>query len=332
MLSSKTKYDCKSKDKIDAIDLEIVRCLSRDCRASYRDISTVVSITPNAIKERINKLVCNGIIQSFIVNVNPGLFGYEKECLLTVKHSYTKTTKTINDDDIIKQLNLLGDVRVYAKQLQRSALFAISLKPEAEDKIGLVVDLLKQSELFAEFAFMSYRPISIKVHSSDFKIIKSLLSNPRMRVEDIAKETVLSTKTVTRRLEKLRENHIVEFGIIKNMSSMQLAGYIEFAVMIHIEDPFLYQSLIEKIYQELQEYLFVIPHANQKEGIFLIFFCPNIPIVDLILTKLESYQGVNGMETFITTKLMYYQDWLKRAVDKRLSLEEEQQQRQLVTQ
>ena len=78
--------------------------------------------------------------------------------------------------------------------------------------------------------------------------------------------------------------------------------------------------------------LFVIPHANQKEGIFLIFFCPNIPIVDLILTKLESYQGVNGMETFITTKLMYYQDWLKRAVDKRLSLEEEQQQRQLVTQ
>jgi DNA-binding Lrp family transcriptional regulator len=151
-----------------------------------------------------------------------------------------------------------------------------------------------------------------------------------MRVEDIAKETVLSTKTVTRRMEKLRENHIVEFGIIRNMSSMQLAGYIEFAVMIHIEDPFLYPSLIEKIYQELQEYLFVIPHANQKEGIFLIFFCPNIPTVDFILTKLESYQGVNGMETFIT-KLMYYQDWLKRAVDKRLSLEE-QQQRQLVTQ
>jgi hypothetical protein len=92
------------------------------------------------------------------------------------------------------------------------------------------------------------------------------------------------------------------------MSSMQLAGYIEFAVMIHVEYPFLYQSLIEKIYQELQEYLFVIPHANQNEGIFLIFFCPNIPTVDLILTRLESYQGVNGMETFITTRLVYYQD------------------------
>jgi hypothetical protein len=37
---------------------------------------------------------------------------------------------------------------VYAKQLHGSALFAISLKPGTEDKIGLVVDLLKQSELF----------------------------------------------------------------------------------------------------------------------------------------------------------------------------------------
>ena len=36
-------------------------------------------------------MVCNGIIQNFIVNVNPALFGYEKDCLLTVKHSYKKT-------------------------------------------------------------------------------------------------------------------------------------------------------------------------------------------------------------------------------------------------
>ncbi|HEY7569913.1 MAG TPA: AsnC family protein [Nitrososphaeraceae archaeon] len=80
MLNSKTKtkHVCKPKDKIYIIDLEIVQCFSRDCRASYRDISSVVGITPNAIKERINKMFCNDIIQSFIVNVNPGLFGYEK--------------------------------------------------------------------------------------------------------------------------------------------------------------------------------------------------------------------------------------------------------------
>lgn len=324
-----SKYVCKAKDKIDTVDLKIIRCLSRDCRASYRDISSLVDITPNAIKERINTMVCNGIIQSFIVNVNPALFGYEKECFLTVKHFYKKTT-TISEDDIIKRLNLLGDVRVYAKLLQRNAIFAISLRPGAEDKIALVGDLLKQSALDVEYAFMNYRPISMKIFSSGFKIIKALLSNPRMQVEGIAKETTLSSKTVARRLEKLRENHIVEFGVIRNMSSMQLTGYIEFGVMIHPKDDSLYQYVLERIYQEMQEYLFVIPHANQKKGIF----CPNISTVDLILRRLESYEGVNGTEMFITTKIVYYQDWLKREIDKRLKSEEEQwqQQQQLITQ
>jgi Lrp/AsnC family transcriptional regulator, leucine-responsive regulatory protein len=73
-----SKYICKPKDKVDTIDLKIIKCLSRDCRMSYREISSIVGLTPNAIKERINTMVCNGIVQSFIVYVNPVLFGYEK--------------------------------------------------------------------------------------------------------------------------------------------------------------------------------------------------------------------------------------------------------------
>jgi DNA-binding Lrp family transcriptional regulator len=326
MISS--DYFCKPKDKIDTFDLKIIKCLSRDCRASYRNIASSVGLTPNAIKERINTMVCNGVIQSFIVNVNPALFGYQKECFLTVKHFYKKTTTTISENNIVKQLNLLGDVRVYAKLLQRSAMFAISLRPGAEDKIALVVDLLKQSALNVEYAFMNYRPIPIKVHASDFKIIKALLSNSRLQVEDVAKETSLSAKTVTRRLQTLRENHIVEFGIIRNMSSMQLAGYIEFGIMIHLEGDSFYQPVLERIYQEMQEYLFVIPHFNEKEGIFLVFFCPNISTVDLILGRLESYEGVNATEILITTRLVYYQEWVKREIDKRLKSEEEQGQLQ----
>jgi DNA-binding Lrp family transcriptional regulator len=107
--------------------------------------------------------------------------------------------------------------------------------------------LLKQSALDVEYTFMNYRPISMKILSSDFKIIKALLSNPRMQVEGIAKETSLSTKTVTRRQEKLRGNHIVEFGVIRNMSSMQLTGYIELAAMIHLEEDSLYQPVLENL-------------------------------------------------------------------------------------
>ena len=77
----------------------------------------------------------------------------------------------------------------------------------------------------------------MKIHTSDFEIMKCLLSDARMSAEDIAKETSLSPRTVARRLEKMRENHVLQFTISRNLSSMRLTGYIEFAVLIKVEIP-----------------------------------------------------------------------------------------------
>jgi hypothetical protein len=43
--------------------------------------------------------------------------------------------------------------------------------------------------------------------------------------------------------------------------------------------------------------------------------------VDSILTQIASYDGVEEDEVFITTKLAYYQEWLKREINKRLRSE-----------
>ena len=122
----------------------------------------------------------------------------------------------------------------------------------------------------------------------------------------------------------MRENHILEFSILTNLSSMQLIGYIEFAVVIDIEIS-CHQSIIERIYHEMQEYLLIVPNSYQKEVIFAVFFGANIPTVNLILRTLESYDGVNKVEVFLTTSLVYYQEWLKRAIDKRIKSKEAQQ-------
>ena len=99
---------------LDKIDLKIISSLTKDCRVPFRNIASKVGITPNAIKERIDKMISHQIIQNFVVNVNPVIFGYEKECFLTIKDIDRKATK---EDDILNGLNLLGDVVVYAKQL-----------------------------------------------------------------------------------------------------------------------------------------------------------------------------------------------------------------------
>ena len=75
---------------------------------------------------------------------------------------------------------------------------------------------------------------------------------------------------------------------------------------------------MERIYEEMEEYLFYIPNSYQKEFVFAVFFCANISTVNSILRRLESYDGVKEVKDFIGTRRVYYQDWLKMEVGKRI--------------
>ena len=300
--------------RLDIIDLRIMKLLSRDSRTPYRNIASAVGITPSAAKERINKMVSNGAIRTFVLFVNPVIFGYEKECILILRN----VEKPIKERDILNKVSLLGDILAYTLSLEGTANFIFAVKDRAQDKIGILTDLLKPSQV--ESIFARYTPVTMRIYNSDLKIMKCLLPDPRMMVEDIARATSLSPKTVARRLEKMRENHVLQFSIVTNLPSMNLTGYIEFAVLIDVKI-FSHQKIVEKIQVELQEYLLHIPHRYQKEVIFAIFSCPNISAVNLILRRLESYDGVNKVEPFITTGLTIYQDWLKSEINNRISQE-----------
>jgi DNA-binding Lrp family transcriptional regulator len=310
--------------RLDSIDLQIIRLLARDSRTHYMSISSTVGITPSAAKKRINKMVSNGVIRSFAVIINPVIFGYEKECILIVKN----VDNTIKERDIFKKVSLLGDIFIYIKQLEQAAAsFVLFVRKGAEDKIGILTDLLKPAEV--ESIFGSFKPVNVRIHVSDLEIMKCLLPDPQMPVEDIAKETSLSRKTVARRLEKMRENHILQFTTLTDLSSMQLTGYIEFVVLIRVHASY-HQNIVQRIYNEMQEYIlrpldellqYPINYSisYQRELVIASFCCANISTVNLILRRLESYDGVNKVEPItLTSVIRIYQDWLKSEIDKRI--------------
>lgn len=68
----------------------------------------------------------------------------------------------------------------------------------------------------------------------------------------------------------------------------------------------------------MAEYILFIPNIYRNNIIFAVLFCANIPMLDLIITRLQTYKGVEKIELFITTKLSFYQEWLKKEIDKRL--------------
>jgi DNA-binding Lrp family transcriptional regulator len=299
---------------VDKIDLHILSLLYANCRTPYRTIASAVGISGNAVKTRVKKMIGKGIIKKFIVMVNPAIFGYEKQCFLVVRNIDKIITK--EKDYVFNQLNLLGYVLGYANQLGGDSIFLLLVRPEAEDKIELITNLLKPATI--EYRFAMINPPSMNVSFSDLKIIKCLLSNARMEIAEIAKEASVSPRTATRRIEKMGQHHIIDFSIIRDMSSTNLTGYIEFLLMVAVNKSS-YEEIIERMYREMQEYFMNMPlRISGSEVIIALFFCSNIPTIDLIVTKVKSYGRVHGVELFIITKMAYHQEWLVREINKKL--------------
>ncbi|TET13446.1 MAG: winged helix-turn-helix transcriptional regulator, partial [Candidatus Thorarchaeota archaeon] len=66
-----------SVDRIDERDREIVAILTRDARSSLRDIAKDVDLSPSSIRTRIARLVQNGYIERFTVDVDRRKLGFE---------------------------------------------------------------------------------------------------------------------------------------------------------------------------------------------------------------------------------------------------------------
>jgi hypothetical protein len=69
-----------------------------------------------------------------------------------------------------------------------------------------------------------------KLKGTDFKIIYYLVKDPRARVEDMARYTKVTTKTVKRRLDNLITNNIIAFSTTFKPESIQ--GYILFHILL----------------------------------------------------------------------------------------------------
>ncbi len=293
---------------LDKIDLKIIQVLAKDCRVSYRNIGSVVGLTTKSVRTRVVKMVSNGVIEKFFVYINPAVLGYGTECILKMR--FNELT-----ENIIDRLNLLGDLFLHVRQIGGTSVFSLVVKTGSEDKIPLLIDSLKPAvmqSMFVSRPFVQKGPKEL-----DFKIIKCLLPNPRMHISEIAKKLSISAKTVSRRLDMMKNNNVVQFSVLVNPASTR--GYIQFVIVISVKET-LYQYVLESIYRELSGNLLLqAPVTSPDNLIVLIMFSQDIFTVDSILRKVESFDGVKTAELDILTGITLTQDWMVNEIERRLT-------------
>jgi DNA-binding Lrp family transcriptional regulator len=298
---------------LDTIDLNILSTLARDCRTSYSRIGSQIGLTSKSVKARVKNMLRSGVIEKFVVRVNPAAFGYRTAIVLI------RTSNGITKDDVIQRVKEFGDLAYHAHHVGSTSVAALIIKKPLDEKIiQSLNDRLKPATV-VRTSVAELSVASTDLSDTDLRIIKCLLlSGARIEISDIAKEVGISEKTTTRRLDRMKEGRLLDFSL--QCSPTTMIGYIQFAIPIIVAKTH-YRSVLERMYSEFQTNILYSPSVIEPENqLTFILFGENVFVVDYVLAKVNSFAGVKSADAYILTKLQYYDNWIMKEINKRLLL------------
>jgi DNA-binding Lrp family transcriptional regulator len=270
-----------------------------NCRESDRQIGSRIGISGAAVKSRIEKMIKNGTIENFALKIEPQVLGYNVLYVVTTGQDI---------DEILKQVELIGEPFFVVPCVGGITVCAIVVKENVSQKIELAKNLMRDVRLLS--IFEAENPgIRSDLTKTDVEIIGELLKNPRIKIEDLAKKTRLSTKTVARSLKKLQNDEAIQFTLIYDPS--KFGQYIPFAVLTWVEGNV--NETLKLLKREFSDAFLEKPFIA-KNQIVLFLFSNNIFELDNITQKVREIKGIASADLFIPKKIAFPQKWVINAI------------------
>ncbi len=195
--------------------------------------------------------------------------------------------------------------------------FKLAVKKDSEEKLELLADVIGQ-DLLIQNQTVAFQNVREQPTYIDFKIMRCLLDNPRMEISDIAEKISMSSKTVARRLEKMIENHVLDFTIQCNFTAIR--GYIVSVVSANIEKRS-YGKVLETSYADLKDlknsFFVYSPMLSQQDVIYWLFFSKDVFALDSVIKRIESYPGVRKVDVLIPISIEFHNEVIKREIERK---------------
>ncbi len=85
MDAKKESSENSTSESLESFDLEIIRALQKDARASYRDVARKIGIAVGTVHSRIKKLEENGTIRGFSLDLDYSKIGFDLTSLILLQ-------------------------------------------------------------------------------------------------------------------------------------------------------------------------------------------------------------------------------------------------------
>jgi len=284
---------------LDNLDIKILTRLLNNCRESDRQIGKEIGISGGAVRARIKKMQDTGVIEKFTMKVEPPVLG------LGVLYIVVSGQ---NIKEILEQISLIGEPFLIVPCVGGITVCSIVIKENLQQKISLANKLMKDIRVLS--IFEAENPgFNSNLTKTDLQILEQLIKEPRQQIEKISENTKLSTKTITRCIEKLQENDGIQFTVIYDPTKM--GGFISHAILAWIDGDL--KETLEKMKEKFNESFMQIPFIA-KNQIVLFMYSQDIFEMDELTQKVRNMEGVKSADLFIPKKITFSLKWLEQSI------------------
>jgi DNA-binding Lrp family transcriptional regulator len=285
---------------MDNLDINILSRLLNNCRKSDRQIGIELGISGGAVRDRIKKMEKRGIIEGFFIKVEPPVLGYGVLYFVVSGE---------NINEILEQVSLVGEPYFVAPCVGGITVCSVVVKENLEQKISLANKLMKDVRVLSIFEAENPGFIS-NLTKTDLEILEELIKEPRQKIEKIAKNTKMSTKTITRCIDKLQENDGIQFTLVYDPK--KIVDFIPHAILVWIEGDL--KETLENMNKTFSESYLQIPFIA-KNQIVLFMYSDNVFKMDELTQKVRNIKNVKSADLFIPKKISFYVEWLKNTIN-----------------
>jgi len=279
--------------------MKILGILTINCRTPDRQIGKKVGLSGVSVKSRITKMERAGIIQNFTMKVEPPSLGYGVIYLVVPSD---------DESDIVKKLKLVGEPFFVVPCLGDIIACGIVVEKDVEQKTELVKNLISNARIVLTLD-PKESEFRADLTKTDFKILDQLLKNPREKIDSMAKSTKLSTKTITRTIEKFEKNPAIQFTIIYD--PRKLEKFVAFALLAMVQNDV--KKIKKDIETEFGDHFWQVPFTA-KELLVLFMYSDNIYNADVMRHKIKGFDGVAFTEVFFPKKITMPTNWIINSI------------------
>ncbi len=201
---------------LDSIDKEILLLLDSDCRMSYQAMSDEIGISPNAIRKRLTSLIDRSIIEEFVILLQPEITGCEYLVALISTDGQEDEEKFM--DQLGSNLCLVQAGQIVTNKNRLYFVHAEYTSAQNLRELGTFFRTIKHVTDVELHTIPVRRGKEFSIKNLHLRVLKLLLEDARMPVNQIADSLGITSRRVSRAIREMQESDAFWFSVRWNLS------------------------------------------------------------------------------------------------------------------